>query len=162
MGKWSRQSFARADLGQSIVEMAISLPVLVFCLIGGADMARAFAVQLAVQNGARAGAEAVALDYAPTNAQAASQAQQEMNRTPGMDAGTSCTNVANVYTCGGATITITKAQSDGTTVCLATPTPATPCYFTVRVQYTMRTIINWPFMPTTFNIDRQTRMRTFF
>ena len=48
--------FVRGDRGQSIVELALALPILVFLLIGGADLARAFAIQIAVQNGARAAA----------------------------------------------------------------------------------------------------------
>jgi Flp pilus assembly protein TadG len=151
------------DLGQSLVEISLSLPLLVFLLIGGVDIGRAFAVQLAVQNGARAGAEASALDYTPTNGEAATHAQQEMNRTPGMDAGTTCTNSGNVYTCGSATITITRAKFDGS-ACPATPgiDGANACYFKVRVQYTWRTIIPWPGIPNVFNIDRSTLVRVFW
>ena len=58
--------FVRGDRGQSIVELALALPILVFLLIGGSDLARAFAVQIAVQNGARAGAEASAITFTPT------------------------------------------------------------------------------------------------
>src|SRR5439155_726664 len=49
------------DLGQSMVELALLLPVLVFGLICGADLARAYALQLAVQNGGPAGERAQAL-----------------------------------------------------------------------------------------------------
>jgi Flp pilus assembly protein TadG len=37
-----------------MVETALSLSLLVFTILGGADMARAFAAQLGVQNAARA------------------------------------------------------------------------------------------------------------
>ena len=51
-----------------MVELALLLPILVFGLIGAADLARAFALQLAIQNGARAGAEAYAINFTPTRA----------------------------------------------------------------------------------------------
>src|ERR1700674_1225821 len=98
--------FLRDQLGQSMVEMALALPIMTFLLLGGTDMARAFAIQVAVQNGARAGAEATVLDFTPTGAETIAHAQQEMNRTPGMDA-------------SQATITVTRKQQDGTTNCIA-------------------------------------------
>src|SRR5690348_9778619 len=63
-------SFFRRDGGQSMVELALTMPLLVFALIGGADLARAFALQIAVENGSRAGAEAYAIDSTPTNLEA--------------------------------------------------------------------------------------------
>ncbi|HEV2010623.1 MAG TPA: TadE/TadG family type IV pilus assembly protein [Candidatus Limnocylindria bacterium] len=137
----------RDDFGQAIAELALLMPLLAFLLVGGADMGRAFAIQLAVQNGARAGAEASALDYTPTLAEAQAHATQEMNRTPGMNA-------------AQATITWTKLKADGT-ACPVTPDYNNPCYFTVRVQYTFRTIIPWPLMPNVFNFDRSTAVRSF-
>ena len=137
----------KEDLGQSVVEIALALPILVFLLVGGADMARAFAVQLAVQNGARAGAEASSLDYTPTQAEAILHAQQEMNRTPGMNA-------------NNATITWTRQKQNGS-ACPAATDYLNPCYYTVRVQYTYNTIIPWPLIPNTFNLDRSTMMRAF-
>lgn len=132
--------------GQSIVELALTLPMLVFILIGGADLGRAYAMQLAVQNGARAGAEAVAIDSSPTAAEAEARARDEMGRTPGMDA-------------SSPTVTVAFAKTDGT-ACLATPTVAEPCFATVRVQHTYNAVIPWPLIPNTANFDRQTTMRT--
>ncbi len=146
----------RGAAGQSLPEFALALPILVFGLLAGADMARAYALQLAVQNGARAGAEATALDVTPTSSEAVTHVQQEMNRTPGMDA-------------TQATITLTFSQADGVTPCTGapststagTPSIATPCYANVRVQYTFRTITPWPLIPNTFTFDRQTRVRRY-
>jgi Flp pilus assembly protein TadG len=143
------RKFFREQLGQSMVEIALALPMMTFLLLGGTDMARAFAIQVAVQNGARAGAEATVLDFTPTGAETITHAQQEMNRTPGMDA-------------TQATITVTRKQQDGTTNCIASPDPTTPCFVTVRVQYTFHTIINWPFVQNTFNFDRSTKMRVYW
>lgn len=146
----------RGAAGQSLPEFALTLPILVFGLLGGADMARAYALQLAVQNGARAGAESTALDATPTSSEAISHVKDELNRTPGMDA----TN---------ATITLTFTLADGTSPCTGsastsiagTPSIATPCYANVRVQYTFKTITPWPLIPNTFTFDRQTRMRRY-
>ena len=147
--------FVRDEVGQSLVEISLTLPMLCFLLIGGADVARAFAIQIAVQNGARAAAEASAIDFTPTQAQALTWAVQEMNRTPGMNASLCNPSTA---TC---TITITRRQSDGLTACIQTPDITTPCYFTVRIQYTWKTIIPWPMIPNTFNLDRTTIVRAF-
>ena len=130
-----------------MVELALTLPVLVFILIGGADLARAFAMQLAVPNGARAGAEAAAIDFSPTTTEAEARARDEMARTPGMDS-------------AAPTVTVTFKQADGTTNCLTTPTVANPCFATVRVQFTFNAVIPWPLIPNSANFDRQTTMRT--
>lgn len=140
-------NFLQGERGQSMVELALTLPVLVFILIGGADLARGFALQLAVQNGARAGAEAAAIDFSPTTAEAEARARDEMARTPGMNATVPA-------------VTVTFKQADGTTNCLTTPTVANPCFVTVRVQYTYNAVIPWPLIPNSATFDRQTTMRT--
>lgn len=130
-----------------MVEVALLLPLLVFVLIGGADLARAFALQLAVQNGARAGAEAAAIDFSPTATAVRQRARDEMNRTPGMDA-------------LAATIDVTFARADASSCPTGIdPTAALPCFATVRVLYTFRTITPWPLIPNVANFDRSTTMR---
>jgi Flp pilus assembly protein TadG len=144
------------DLGQSMVELALLLPVLVFALIGAADLARAYALQLAVQNGARAGAEAYAIDFSKTAAQAVQRAKDEMARTPGMSCDAAHLCVVSINAPPG-------AQADGTTPCtVSPPTLADPCWVTVRVQYTFQTIVPWPIIPNTANFDRSTTMRLFY
>ena len=152
--------FARSlwacERGQSIVELALALPIVAVTLVGGADIARAFASQLAVQNGARAGAEESALDVTPTPAEATAAVQGEIGRTPGLDP-------------AQATIAVTYTQADGATACQGAPdvqhagtsTLATPCYANVSVRYTWSTLIDWPGLPRSFVIDRSTRMRRY-
>jgi Flp pilus assembly protein TadG len=142
----------RDEIGQSMVELALLLPVLVFGLIGGADLARAYALQLAVQNGARAGAEAYAIDFAKSAAAAGQRAKDEMGRTPGLtcDAAHLCTVL----------VTIGNAVGDDCEV--SPPTVTDPCFVTVRVQYQFRTVIPWPLVPNTANFDRSTTMRLFY
>ncbi len=155
--------------GQSIVETAIALPLMAFTLVGGTDMARAFAIQLAVQNGARAGAEGTALDATPTGAEASVHAQQEMNRTPGMNVAGACTLSGQTYTCGGALITVQFTKADGTSACTGAAstsqagksTVAVPCYAKVRVVYPFSTLVAWPGLPHTFTFDRTTVFRRF-
>jgi Flp pilus assembly protein TadG len=144
-----RVAFLRERAGQAVIELALMMPILVFGLLGGADLARAYAVQIAVQNGARAGAEAYAIDSTPTVLEAQNAAVAEMNRTP-----TVSSTVANV--------TLTEKQVDGITNCIHPPTIALPCYVTVRVQYTFRTVTSWPWIPNTANFDRTTTFRMFY
>jgi Flp pilus assembly protein TadG len=140
------------ELGQSMVELALLLPILVFGLIGAADLARAFALQLAIENGARAGAEAYAINFAPTPALAGARALDEISRTPGI----------NVSDPSLVIDTPTLPQHADGTQCTTTPTVANPCYYTVTIEYTFRTIVPWPFIPNTANFNRSTTMRTFY
>jgi Flp pilus assembly protein TadG len=145
------------DLGQSVVELALILPLFVGILLAGADLARAFAVQLAVQNGARAGAESYAIDQTPTAAEAAAAAVAEISRTPGVNGA-----LANVV--------VWETDSLGATPCANHPvsgpwTPpsiANPCYVTVEIQYSFSTTIAWPLVPHTANFDRTTVFRMFY
>lgn len=158
----------RGEAAQSVIEVALATPILAITLLGAADMARAFSAQLAVQNGARAGAEAGALITAPTGSQIAVRAQTELNNTPGVNASGSCTQSGNVYTCGGATITVRFTKSDGTactgaasTSVVGTSSSSTPCYANVRVQYTFTTLTPWPGLPHSFTFDRSTMYRRY-
>jgi Flp pilus assembly protein TadG len=144
---WGR--FWKAPDGQSIVELALCLPLLVFGVVGGADLARAYALQIAVENGSRAGAEAYAITSPKVRSpqEAADAAIQEINRTPTAAATTSM-------------VSVTLTLADGTTVCNTTSLAA-PCYINVRVQYTWQTLVAWPLIPNTGTFDRTTSMRTY-
>ena len=143
------RGFLGRDGGQSMIELALCLPLLVFGVLGGADMARAFALQIAVENGTRAGAESYAIDSTPTTTEAQSAAVAEVNRTP-----TAAVTASNV--------TVTKAQADGVTACVSPPTVANPCYVSVRIVYPWSTIIAWPLVPNGGTFDRTTSVRTFY
>jgi Flp pilus assembly protein TadG len=140
----------RDELGQSVVELALILPLFVGILLGGADLARAYAVQLAVQNGARAAAESYAIDKTPTAGEATAAALAEINRTPTV-------NGVN------ATITVTEKDSLGVSPCPQhPPLVANPCYITVEVQYLFTTTIAWPLVPNQATFDRTTTFRMFY
>jgi Flp pilus assembly protein TadG len=134
------------ESGQALAEFALIAPFLGFLLLGGVDLARAYAQQLAVQNGARAGAEAAAIDVTPTAAEAEARARDEMSNTVGLAA-------------AAATITVTFAQANGLTPCVNPPSLATLCYATVRVQYMFRTLVPWVAIPNTALFDRSNTMR---
>ena len=131
-----------------MVELALALPLLVFGVVGGADLARAYALQIAVENGSRAGAEAYAITSLPTTAEAQQAAIDEINRTPTASA-----------TAG--MVTVSTTLSDGVTACAGTSTIATPCFVNVRVVYSWSTLIAWPIVPNGGTFDRTTIMRTF-
>ncbi|HYK99160.1 MAG TPA: TadE/TadG family type IV pilus assembly protein [Candidatus Acidoferrales bacterium] len=139
----------RAERGQSLVELSLILPLMVFGLIGGADLARAYAMQIAVQNGARAGAEAYAIDQTPTIAEAQNAAVEEMNRTPTINA------VAG-------DVTVVEKQPDGITDCIHPPTNVTPCFVTITVTYTFNTIVAWPIVPNSATFNRSTIFQVFY
>ena len=138
----------RADGGQAMVELALALPLLVFGVVGGADLARAFALQIAVENGARAGAEAYAITSVPTLVQTKTAVKEEINRTPTANATDSM-------------ITVTTTLADGVTFC-NTSSIAAPCFVSVRVVYSWSTLIAWPIVPNGGTFDRTTSMRTYY
>lgn len=146
---FSVRRLARNDHGQAIVETALMLPILIFLILAGGDMARGYAIQIAIQNGARAGAEAAAIDYTPTKVESENRARDEMGRTPGMDAYDIGTVVDIKFHDGGGT--------DGT--CVSPPTQAQPCFATVNVRMTWHTITAWPLIPNVFHFDRSTTVR---
>lgn len=139
----------RGEGGQSIAELALCLPLLVFGVLGGADLARAYALQIAVENGSRAGAEAYAITSLGTAAQAQQAAIDEINRTPTASATASM-------------VAVSTTLADGTTPCSAISSIAVPCYVNVRVQYAWQTIVPWPLVPNSGSFDRTTSIRTFY
>ena len=132
-----------------MVELALALPLLVFGVVGGADLARAYALQIAVENGARAGAEAYAITSLPSLVQTKTAVKEEINRTPTANATDSM-------------ITVSATYADGVTACVTTSTIASPCFVSVRVQYAWSTLIAWPIVPNGGTFDRTTTMRTYY
>ena len=133
----ARESRRRSDSGQALVETALSLSLLVFTILGGADMARVFAAQMGVQNAARAGAEAWATRAATTDPQVTAYALDELGRVAGVDS-------------AAATITVTHTTGAGG-----------ESLVNVRVQYTYRTLAPWPFVPNTLSLDRTVTFRNY-
>ncbi|HEV8669333.1 MAG TPA: TadE/TadG family type IV pilus assembly protein [Candidatus Limnocylindria bacterium] len=120
-----------------MVETALSLSLLVFTILGGADMARAFAAQLGVQNAARAGAEAAVTRVASTDPQIISYATDELGRIAGVDTAAATISVTHTTGAGGESLV------------------------NVRVQYTYRTLVPWPFVPNTLSLDKTATFRNY-
>ncbi len=133
----SRDGEPAGESGQALVETALSLSLLVFTILGGADMARAFAAQLAVQNSARAGAEAAVTRAATTDPQIISYVTDELGRVAGVNA-------------AAATITVTHTTGAGG-----------ESLVNVRVQYMYRTLVPWPFVPNTLSLDKTATFRNY-
>ena len=125
------------DHGQAIVETALALSLLIFTLLGGADIARIYAAQLAVENAARAGAEAAVMRVATTDPAIVSYASDELGRVAGVDA-------------SQATITVTHTTGSGG-----------ESLVNVRVRYTFRTLTPWPGIPNSLDLDRTTTFRNY-
>jgi Flp pilus assembly protein TadG len=119
------------------VETALSLSLLVFTILGGADMARAFATQMGVQNAARAGAEAAVTRAATTDAQIVAYALDEIGRIAGVDPTAATVTVTHTTAAGGVSLV------------------------NVRVRYTYRTLAPWPFVPNTLSLDRTATFRNY-
>lgn len=124
----------RREGGQSLIETALSLSILVFLLIGGVDMARAYSAQVGVLNAARAAAEAGATETATTVAAIQGYATEELGRVPGVNSAL-------------ATVTVTGCCVSGA--------------LTVRVQYPFRTLIAWPLVPNLLALDRSATFRQY-
>lgn len=125
------------ESGQALVETALSLSLLVFTILGGADMARVFAAQMGVQNAARAGAEAAVTRAATTDPQIIAYALDELGRIAGVDS-------------AAATISVTRTTG-----------PGGESLVNVRVRYTYRTLAPWPFVPNTLSLDRTATFRNY-
>jgi Flp pilus assembly protein TadG len=123
--------------GQAVVETALSLSLLVFTILGGADMARAFAAQLGVHNSARAGAEAAVTRAATTDPQIITYVTDELGRIAGVNSAAATISVTHTVGAGGESLV------------------------NVRVQYTYRTLVPWPFVPNTLNLDKTATFRNY-
>lgn len=85
--------------GQSLVELAISLPVLLLMILGLADIGRAFYYTSAIANAAREGA--IFASRQPTFPSNAAITQHACNETGFAAYGSSCPGFAATSTCTG-------------------------------------------------------------
>lgn len=138
-GHWDPQR------GQSLVELALLLPVLLLLVIGVADFARAFYMSIEVQDAARAGAQ-----YGLTNS----------SDTTGMQ--TAATNDAPDVSGMTATATYGCICSDGSGASVHCNTPPTCPANTQEVNYvqvntsaTYTTFFPWPKIPSSFPLSGQ-------
>lgn len=151
------------EAGQSIVELALAAPILIFGLIGGIDLMRVAAVQQAVQNAARAGADVIGQNNTIDQATVLSVINGELDGTPGLHG-------VSVQPCAtysppspSPCVQLPAAPAGVYTGTLVDGTPCTSsasgiCYVRVRVLYQFRTIVPWWFVPNDIIVDRGTSM----
>src|SRR5437867_1351506 len=139
-----------AEEGQAIVELGVLLPLLALMLLGTIDFARVFYTAMTVTHAARAGVQygAQSNDASQDTAgmeQAARDAAQDLDSN-------SLTVTAESY-CQCAN----KTKVDCVTgVC---PEGSPPIYITVTAQTTFQTLVNYPGIPHTINVNRTATMR---
>ncbi|HEY6959096.1 MAG TPA: TadE/TadG family type IV pilus assembly protein [Candidatus Limnocylindria bacterium] len=104
----TRLTFAD-DSGQSLVEFALALPLLLVILLGVADLGRAFYYSSAIANAARVGAAYAAADASATASSIATRVCNETGFVP-YSATAACPGLATTATFGGgndAVVTVT-------------------------------------------------------
>ncbi len=146
----SKTLFTRGK-GQSLVEFALVLPVMVLIVAGIFDLGRAFFASITITNAAREGARYGTLNHGDT----AGDFQKICNTT--MNEAKSSRIILNPTT---STITISCGTSSQ--VCQAAGTPDTVCParqpITVRIQYNYNQMLLQFFMPSGIMMDRQVEM----
>lgn len=152
--------------GQSLIELGITTPVLVFALIAGVDLLRVGAVQQAVINGARVGAEYAGGNVSGDPDVLLSRIYNEIKSTPGMNAGASslaqCSGNPPYLTACAVIPIPSGGKFPGTTFsgspCAGSTgtgsTSSNVCYVKVEVRFTFKTLIAWPWVPNQVTLDR--------
>ena len=127
--------------GAAAVELAIVLPILVTVLLGATDFGRFSYSAIAVANAARSGAARGSMNPLDSKTQAAWQtavkqaAIDELSQSPAFD-----TSKLTV------TVTSTIESSGSRRV-------------SVQATYPFKTIVNWSFLPSSFNLQQTVVMR---
>lgn len=127
--------------GAAAVELAIVLPILVTVLLGATDFGRFSYSAIAVANAARSGAASGSMNPFDSKTQAVWQtavkqaAIDELSQSPAFD-----TSKLTV------TVTSTIESSGSRRV-------------SVQATYPFKTIVNWSFLPSSFNLQQTVVMR---
>lgn len=133
--------------GNSFIETAILLPVMLLMCCGATDFARVVYAGIEIANAARAGASFGALG--PGNSGNTSGMTQAA-LADAADLGSTVTaSASNFCTCSGSTVP-----------CTTTCSGATPDgYVSVTANYTFNSLIPYPGVPSTVVLSRTARMR---
>lgn len=126
----------RDAAGQSLVEFALTVPIVLIVLLGAVDFTRVYALQIGVQNAARVASEAAIIGSATTDAKIASIARDDLSGVPTYD-------------------------KTSTVVVVSRTAVGAVCYADIRVYADYQTLVPWPVVPTSARIDRTTRIRDF-
>ncbi len=166
----------RAQSGQSVVEFALVVPVMLLLLIGIADFGRLYSSAVAVEAAGREAADLGAFDASNwTTANSATTTALMEQRACVAAAGShlegyTTTDPVNNTTCTNPTFRCTLdlgvdsadcASSGGmvgTTDC-SLPATDPPCTVHVRLEYGFQTFLQFPLLPATVPIVRESRFR---
>jgi len=151
-----------SEKGQSAVELAIVVPVLALLLTVIADFGRVFFISIAVNNAARAGAQFGSQSTATASAaEEPSGMQQAACNDYGITTFATCRTILNPIasqcTCGTATASVPKCDSDKDTPYCKDTTTAT--YVTVNTSTTFNTILNIPGLHSSYTLTGQAIMQ---
>lgn len=116
--------------GQSLVELAILLPIVLTLVVGGLDLARAYERQLKLQSAVRNATEQVTRDiHIPTSQDAATQARKWI-----------CLALDLPATCTQVTVTVTTFSTP------ASATSTTPTTVALSAAYGFSTLVPYPLL----------------
>ena len=142
---WKRRSTLIAEeTAQAMAEIALTLPILLALLIGGAEIARVSYAAIEVSNAARAAAQ-----YGAQNSTTAAD-------TTGMQ--TAATNEASSVALGTTTVSISYICSNGSSTSGTPPTCSSSVVetiLTVNTQATVDPLVHLRFLPITFTVHGQ-------
>jgi Flp pilus assembly protein TadG len=138
------QPCLRADRGQGLVELALTLPFLMFILLGGAEFARFAWASIETANAARAGVQYGAQTNvtASDNAGITTAALNDGVNLSGLTATPS-------HSCACSTAPSTTLVCSTALGSCASPAIVLE-YVQVSTSSTIRPLFHWPGMPTTF------------
>ena len=123
--------------GQSLVELALTAPILIMLMLGAVDFGRVYFAQVSVTNAAQNGAA-----YA-------SQSATNAANLPG---------IKTAATADTSDLLHTSATNPTVTVVTGNDSQGRP-YADVKVHYTFTTIFPWPGLSSSFGVDRTVRAR---
>jgi Flp pilus assembly protein TadG len=129
--------------GQSLVELALALPVLILLLLAAADFGRLFYTWIAVSNAARAGAQygsQTLTNAADSNGMTRAATTDGSNITGLQATASQCTCVSgtSVTVCSGSNYNCTNAPK--------------ATYVKVDTQATFNTIVSYPGIPSSLTV----------
>ncbi len=168
----------RRALGQSVVEFAIILPVILLILIGIADLGRLYTSAVAIESAAREAADFGAFDasYWDEGGLNYVATTDEMRRRACIAAAGShlpdyeTTDPVTNSTCTNPSFTCTLERNGASTDCAASagftngvdcsdPATELPCTVHVRMDYQFRLILAIPPLPSSIQISRDSYFR---
>ena len=139
----------KKDDGGSLVELALTLPLLLLLLFGAVDFGRAYYLAMEIAGAAHAGAEYGAQNPTDTTGMQAA-ARADAPDVPGL------TVTTPSYGCECSDGTLFSAS------CTTTPSCTTNVVYrvTVPVSVTYKPLIPWPMIPSSMTISNSATMRS--